>query len=77
MAFLVTLHKFVFDNLNDDLHIEKEYGYLVWIYLIKWVCLLVYLFHRVSIERKCPYMKKLEGQGNFPLYFDNDDVTYI
>ena len=34
------------------------------------------LDHRVSIERKCPYMKKLKGEGNFPSYFDNDDVTY-
>ena len=33
--------------------------------------------HRVSIERKCPYIKKLIGKGNFPSYFDNDDVTYI
>ena len=33
--------------------------------------------HRVSMERKCPYMKKLKGEGNFPLYFDNNDVTYI
>ena len=30
--------------------------------------------HRVSIERKCPCKKKLKGEGNFPLYFDNDDV---
>ena len=22
-------------------------------------------------------MKKLKGEGNFPSYFDNDDVTYI
>ena len=33
--------------------------------------------YRVSIERKCPYMKKLIGEGNFPLYLDNDYVTYI
>ena len=30
--------------------------------------------HRASIERKCPYMKKLKSEGNFPSYFDNDDV---
>ena len=35
------------------------------------------LNHRVSIERKCPYMKKLKGEGNIPSYFDNNDVTYI
>ena len=27
-----------------------------------------------SIEQKCPCMKKLKGEGNFPSYFDNDDV---
>ena len=27
-----------------------------------------------SIERKCPCMKKLKGEGNFPSYFDDDDV---
>ena len=27
-----------------------------------------------SIERKCPCMKKFKGEGNFPSYFDNDDV---
>ena len=27
-----------------------------------------------SIERKCPCMKKLKGEGNFPSYFNNDDV---
>ena len=31
--------------------------------------------HRVSIERKCPYMKKSKGEGNFPYHFDNNDVT--
>ena len=33
--------------------------------------------HRVSIERKCPCIEKLKGEGNFPSYFDNDDVIYI
>ena len=33
--------------------------------------------HRVSIERKCPYIKKFKGEGNLPSYIDNDDVTYI
>ena len=33
--------------------------------------------HTVSKEQKCPYMNKLKGEGNFPLYFDNDDITYI
>ena len=32
--------------------------------------------HRVSIERKCPYKKKLKGAWVSPLYFDNNDVTY-
>ena len=27
-----------------------------------------------SIERKCPCMKKLKGEGNLPSYFYNDDV---
>ena len=31
----------------------------------------------LGIEWKFPNMKKLKGVGNFPLYFDNDDVTYI
>ena len=30
--------------------------------------------HRLSIDWKCPCMKKLKGEGNFPSYFDNDDV---
>ena len=37
---------------------------------------LLNLSHRVSIERKFPYMKNLKGEGNFPSYFDNNDVTY-
>ena len=24
-----------------------------------------------------PLYEKLKGEGNFPSYFDNDDVTYI
>ena len=32
--------------------------------------------HRVGIERKCPYKKKLKGAWVSPLYFDNNDVTY-
>ena len=34
------------------------------------------LTHRVGIERKCPYKKKLKGAWVSPLYFDNNDVTY-
>ena len=37
----------------------------------------IHWLHRVSIEQKCPYIEKLKGEGNFPLYFDNDDITYI
>ena len=34
------------------------------------------VYHRVSVERKWPYKKKLKGAWVFPLYFDNNDVTY-
>ena len=27
------------------------------------------------VEWKCPCMKKLKGEGNFPSYFDNGDVV--
>ena len=30
-----------------------------------------------SIEWKCPSIKKLKGEGNFPSYFDNNEVKYI
>ena len=28
-------------------------------------------------RKKCLYMEKLKGEGNFPSYFDNNDITYI
>ena len=55
--------------------------------LISWITNMKQLFikrwnwlnsnRRVSIEGKCPYIKKSKGEGNFPSYFDNDDFTYI
>ena len=30
-----------------------------------------------AIERKCPYIRKLKGEGNFPLYFDNDECQIL
>ena len=39
--------------------------------------LIFHIIHRVSIDRKCPCIKKLKGEDNFPWYFDNDDVIYL
>ena len=33
----------------------------------------MYYNHRVSIDWKCPYMKILKGEGNFPSFFDNNE----